>query len=38
VEVNLVGTIHPLEAAREWGVRQFLYCSFGAVYGANCYL
>ena len=37
VEVNLVGTIHALEAAREWGVRRFLYCSSGAVYGANSY-
>lgn len=37
VEVNLGGTIHALEAARDWGVRRFLYCSSGAVYGANAY-
>jgi dTDP-glucose 4,6-dehydratase len=37
VEVNLVGTVHALEAAREWGVRRFLYCSSGVVYGANAF-
>lgn len=37
VEVNLVGTVHALEAAREWGVRRFLYCSSGVVYGVNAF-
>ncbi|MES2787351.1 MAG: NAD(P)-dependent oxidoreductase [Pseudomonadota bacterium] len=37
VEVNFMGTIHALEAARDWGVRRFVYCSSGAVYGDNSY-
>lgn len=37
VEVNLVGTVHALEAARDWGVRRLLYCSSGVVYGANAF-
>lgn len=37
VEVNLLGTVHALEAASRWGVRRFVYCSSGAVYGANSF-
>ena len=33
-EVNLLGTINLLEAARRHGVQRFLYASTGAVYGA----
>lgn len=38
VEVNLMGTVHALEAARRWSVRRFVYCSSGAVYGANSFV
>ena len=38
VEVNLMGTVHALEAASRWGVRRFVYCSSGAVYGANSFV
>jgi dTDP-glucose 4,6-dehydratase len=37
VEVNILGTVHALEAASRWKVRRFLYCSSGAVYGANSF-
>jgi dTDP-glucose 4,6-dehydratase len=37
VEVNILGTIHALEAASRWNVRRFLCCSSGAVYGANSF-
>jgi nucleoside-diphosphate-sugar epimerase len=33
-EVNLIGTINVLEAARRHGVQRFVYASTGAVYGA----
>jgi len=34
VEVNLIGTINVLEAARKHGVRRFVHASTGALYGA----
>ncbi len=33
-EVNLIGTINVLEAARRHGVRRFVHASTGALYGA----
>lgn len=33
-EVNLIGTINLLEAARKHGVRRFVHASTGALYGA----
>ena len=33
-EVNLIGTINVLEAARDHGVRRFVHASTGALYGA----
>jgi nucleoside-diphosphate-sugar epimerase len=37
VEVNVLGTVQALDAARRWQVRRFIYCSSGAVYGANAF-
>ncbi len=37
VDVNLMGTLNLLEAARKYKVRRFLYLSSGAVYGVNAF-
>jgi nucleoside-diphosphate-sugar epimerase len=37
LEVNVLATLHALEAASRCQVRRMLYCSSGAVYGANSY-
>src|SRR5690606_32841577 len=37
VEVNLVGTLRALTAARRHAVRRVLYLSSGAVYGDNAF-
>src|SRR5580658_1396522 len=34
-QVNVAGTQNLLEAAREWGVRQFVFASSSSVYGVN---
>jgi UDP-glucuronate 4-epimerase len=34
-DVNVRGTQHLLELAREWGVRQFVFASSSSVYGVN---
>jgi len=34
-DVNVRGTQHMLELAREWGVRQFVFASSSSVYGVN---
>jgi UDP-glucuronate 4-epimerase len=34
-DVNVRGTQHVLELAREWGVRQFVFASSSSVYGVN---
>ncbi len=35
-ETNVVGTLNLLEAAREFGVEQFVFGSSSSVYGVNC--
>lgn len=35
-ETNVGGTLNLLEAAREFGVRQFVFGSSSSVYGVNC--
>ena len=35
-EVNVSGTVNLLEAAKEFGVRQFVFGSSSSVYGINC--
>jgi UDP-glucose 4-epimerase len=37
-EVNIIGTIKLLEAARKNGVKKIIYASSAAVYGNPCYL
>jgi UDP-glucuronate 4-epimerase len=34
-DVNVRGTQHLLELAREWGIRQFVFASSSSVYGVN---
>lgn len=35
-ETNVTGTLHLLELAKEFGVKQFVFGSSSSVYGANC--